>query len=93
MFLFLRLLKTYYDATAETVADVLHPTLLWEDPRCPPRPQTQNEKALENGTVITSAPPLVPMGPMDGNLAAMVLPATAKLLEPAEEEDPSRLVL
>lgn len=67
-----QLLKTYYDATAETPADVLHPTLLWEDPRCPPRPSTQNEKGLGDGTVITSAPPLVPMGRMDGSLAAMV---------------------
>jgi len=33
-----QLLKTYYDASQETPADVLHPTLLWEDPRCPPRP-------------------------------------------------------
>ncbi|CAE8600007.1 unnamed protein product, partial [Polarella glacialis] len=33
-----QLLKTYYDASCETQADVLHPTLLWEDPRCPPRP-------------------------------------------------------
>ncbi|CAL1171456.1 unnamed protein product [Cladocopium goreaui] len=67
-----QLLKTYYDATAETPADVLHPTLLWEDPRCPPRPSTQNEKGLGDGTVITSAPPLVPMGRMDGSLASMV---------------------
>lgn len=67
-----QLLKTYYDATAETPADVLHPTLLWEDPRCPPRPSTQNEKGLGDGTVITSAPQLVPMGRMDGSLASMV---------------------
>lgn len=66
-----QLLKTYYDATAETPADVLHPTLLWEDPRCPPRPSTQNEKGLGDGTSITSAPPLVPMGHMDSNLATM----------------------
>jgi len=32
-----QLLHTYYDATNETVAETLHPTLLWEDPRCPPR--------------------------------------------------------
>jgi len=38
-----QLLKTYYDATAGTPADVLHPTLLWEDPRCPPRPAVGNE--------------------------------------------------
>ncbi|CAK9061568.1 DNA-directed RNA polymerase IV subunit 1 (DNA-directed RNA polymerase D subunit 1) (AtNRPD1a) (Nuclear RNA polymerase D 1a) (Protein RNA-DIRECTED DNA METHYLATION DEFECTIVE 3) (Protein SILENCING DEFECTIVE 4) (Protein SILENCING MOVEMENT DEFICIENT 2) (RNA polymerase IV subunit 1a) (POL IV 1a) [Durusdinium trenchii] len=75
-----QLLKTYYDATCETPADVLHPTLLWEDPRCPPRPAAQNEKGLGDGTVITSAPPLVPMGAMDSTLAAMVLPATAALL-------------
>lgn len=34
-----QLLKTYYDASGEGYADVLHPTLLWEDPRCPPRPE------------------------------------------------------
>jgi len=31
------LLKTYYDASTENHTDVLHPTLLWEDPRCPTR--------------------------------------------------------
>lgn len=31
------LLRTYYDASAEHSMDLLHPTLLWEDPRCPPR--------------------------------------------------------
>lgn len=29
-----QLLCTYYDATLENQTDVLHPTLLWEDPRC-----------------------------------------------------------
>jgi len=33
------LLKTYYDASSEIPTDVLHPTLLWEDPRCPTREQ------------------------------------------------------
>lgn len=32
-----QLLQTYYDASCEGYASVLHPTLLWEDPRCPPR--------------------------------------------------------
>merc|ERR1711933_522324 len=29
------LLRRYYDASSEKHFDVLHPTLLWEDPRCP----------------------------------------------------------
>mmetsp|Transcript_62204 Transcript_62204/g.161342 ORF Transcript_62204/g.161342 Transcript_62204/m.161342 type:complete len:460 (-) Transcript_62204:1018-2397(-) len=29
------LLRTYYDASSENHTDLLHPTLLWEDPRCP----------------------------------------------------------
>lgn len=33
-----QLLKVYYDASGEHHRSVLHPTLLWEDPRCPPRP-------------------------------------------------------
>lgn len=32
-----QLLTTYYDASAESHTDLLHPTLLWEDPRCPDR--------------------------------------------------------
>lgn len=32
-----QLLHTYYDATRETLAETHTPTLLWEDPRCPPR--------------------------------------------------------
>lgn len=30
-----QLLHTYYDASLEHTVEVLHPTLLWEDPRCP----------------------------------------------------------
>merc|ERR1712232_1044422 len=30
-----QLLTKYYDASAESHTDLLHPTLLWEDPRCP----------------------------------------------------------
>eukprot|EP00929_Paragymnodinium_shiwhaense_P003939 TRINITY_DN10465_c0_g1_i9.p1 TRINITY_DN10465_c0_g1~~TRINITY_DN10465_c0_g1_i9.p1 ORF type:complete len:708 (+),score=61.71 TRINITY_DN10465_c0_g1_i9:266-2389(+) len=29
-----RLLKTFYDASEDQSLDILHPTLLWEDPRC-----------------------------------------------------------
>jgi len=31
------LLRTYYDASSEVFQELLHPTLLWEDPRCPQR--------------------------------------------------------
>jgi len=30
---------SFYDASADCPADLCHPTLLWEDPRCPPRPE------------------------------------------------------
>lgn len=30
-----QLLTTYYDASSDITTDLLHPTLLWEDPRCP----------------------------------------------------------
>jgi len=84
-----QLLKTYYDATAETPADVLHPTLLWEDPRCPPRPPVGNEKGVgDNGTVIAPPqvqPQLLHVG--GAALAAMVLTpaAAAALVGPAEQ--------
>merc|ERR1712129_608648 len=29
------LLRTYWDNSSEKHTDLLHPTLLWEDPRCP----------------------------------------------------------
>ena len=38
------MLSPVQDATAEMPADVLHPTLLWEDPRCPARPGTSDER-------------------------------------------------
>ena len=65
-----QLLKTYYDATAGTPADVLHPTLLWEDPRCPPRPAVGNEAEV---------PQVQPQLVVSGALA-MVLPAAAAAL-------------
>mmetsp|Transcript_95366 Transcript_95366/g.269901 ORF Transcript_95366/g.269901 Transcript_95366/m.269901 type:complete len:764 (-) Transcript_95366:34-2325(-) len=30
------ILQNYYDASEDCYIDLLHPTLLWEDPRCPP---------------------------------------------------------
>lgn len=39
-----QLLKTYYDASSENQTELLHPTLLWEDPRCPLR---QAHQALD----------------------------------------------
>jgi len=67
-----QLLKTYYDATAETPADVLHPTLLWEDPRCPPRPIVGSD-----GESPLSAKVQYPTAKMGGaTLAAMATAAT-----------------
>lgn len=48
-----QLLKIYYDASGESHTSVLHPTLLWEDPRCPPRPcagSTGNLSAADSST-------------------------------------------
>lgn len=42
-----QLLTTYYDASAETHTDLLHPTLLWEDPRCPDRLRESDAPLLE----------------------------------------------
>lgn len=52
-----QLLRSYYDASLEQNFDVLHPTLLWEDPRCTPR-------------VSTHSPPLH-LAPMGLNLSPM----------------------
>mmetsp|Transcript_18380 Transcript_18380/g.50435 ORF Transcript_18380/g.50435 Transcript_18380/m.50435 type:complete len:764 (+) Transcript_18380:316-2607(+) len=41
-----QLLRTYYDASAEHSTDVLHPTLLWEDPRCPARDEEIGEQQI-----------------------------------------------
>jgi len=73
-----QLLKTYYDATAETAAEVLHPTLLWEDPRCPPRPSISSEESIREEVLSSMQPQLaVHLGGMGGALAAMVLPAAS----------------
>lgn len=47
-----QLLRTYYDASSENLTDVLHPTLLWEDPRCPLRQQVA---VMANGVCINGA--------------------------------------
>lgn len=64
------LLKTYYDATAEMPADVLHPTLLWEDPRCPARPGTSDERdrdlRVEGGPAkLADAEEMPPLNPQE----------------------------
>lgn len=41
-----RLLRTYYDASADRKVEVLHPTLLWEDPRCTPADLGENTEAV-----------------------------------------------
>lgn len=48
------LLRTYYDASSENHTDVLHPTLLWEDPRCPDRQLQQ-----QGGPVFADKPVIV----------------------------------
>lgn len=55
------LLLTYYDASMEQHTDVLHPTLLWEDPRCPMR-----QPPPANGHVgsVCMVPAAVLAGPM-----------------------------
>jgi len=44
-----QLLHTYYDATNEQVAETMTPTLLWEDPRCPPRWPTSGPLLRDDG--------------------------------------------
>jgi hypothetical protein len=47
-----QLLHTYYDATNEALAETATPTLLWEDPRCPPR--WTAAQLAKHGTIITT---------------------------------------
>mmetsp|Transcript_57494 Transcript_57494/g.136763 ORF Transcript_57494/g.136763 Transcript_57494/m.136763 type:complete len:611 (-) Transcript_57494:126-1958(-) len=49
-----QLLQTYYDASADHTADVLHPTLFWEDPRCS-APSTTNIAQSLAGPLSTTA--------------------------------------
>lgn len=76
-----QLLSTYYDATAESPADVLHPTLLWEDPRCPPRPIVSSDgpdaAGISSPSIINH---LIPQSTSGGTIA-MMLPGV-KLLQP-----------
>jgi len=46
------ILSTYYDASADNFQDLLHPTLLWEDPRCP---QRGGQADLSNPSVAAAA--------------------------------------
>jgi len=43
-----QLLTRYYDASSQAYQDLLHPTLLWEDPRCPQRHNGQGDVAVVN---------------------------------------------
>jgi len=49
------LLQTYYDASSENHYDLLHPTLLWEDPRCP-LGQLQQPPVVPQPMVAIGAP-------------------------------------
>lgn len=85
-----QILKTYYDATAETPAEVLHPTLLWEDPRCPPRPSISEEESIGEEVLSSMQPQLAfHVGGMGGALAAMVLPVTAVQLSQGTSKETS----
>mmetsp|Transcript_93826 Transcript_93826/g.292103 ORF Transcript_93826/g.292103 Transcript_93826/m.292103 type:complete len:509 (+) Transcript_93826:159-1685(+) len=61
-----QLLKTYYDASSENQTDVLHPTLLWEDPRCPLRQQLQAAAPCFSKVLLLCSP----LPPLCGAAAA-----------------------
>eukprot|EP00927_Polykrikos_kofoidii_P085235 TRINITY_DN920_c0_g1_i1.p1 TRINITY_DN920_c0_g1~~TRINITY_DN920_c0_g1_i1.p1 ORF type:complete len:917 (-),score=149.72 TRINITY_DN920_c0_g1_i1:137-2887(-) len=61
-----QLLKTYYDASLETSTDVLHPTLLWEDPRCPVRTADGSGRRGLAGLGLTSVPLLPATSSQEG---------------------------
>jgi len=65
-----QLLKTYYDASSENLTDVLHPTLLWEDPRCPFR------LAHQSPLSAALAEPVLGFGGAASAVQALLLPAT-----------------
>lgn len=78
-----QLLKTYYDASMESHADVLHPTLLWEDPRCPQRPQV----AVVDGSpgAAVAVPVSLPATALSRN-SLPGGPSSASLLSSATED-------
>jgi len=67
-----QLLKTYYDASIEKETDVLHPTLLWEDPRCPIREQQSDQTS---DALVSLANHGVCMNGTGSLQTAMLLPA------------------
>jgi len=82
-----QLLKTYYDASQETAADVLHPTLLWEDPRCPPRPALPCDQTSGPGPTV-SAIEHTPFNAKMRPVPAAPLPSPPKaFLEPEQNEN------
>lgn len=51
-----QVLHTYYDASQECSAELCHPTLLWEDPRCKP-PEPDPSEAKGQGPCVEFDPP------------------------------------
>jgi len=71
-----QLLKTYYDASSENLTDVLHPTLLWEDPRCPLRQQQTAAHECMSSLTAALAAPALGLGGTTAAVSAMLLPAS-----------------
>merc|ERR1740139_1631713 len=64
-----QLLSRYYDASSEIHTDVLHPTLLWEDPRCPTIVQPVVQQWTANAAPAVTFPPPVPPQMAPGAMA------------------------
>lgn len=78
------LLTSYYDASSEQQLDILHPTLLWEDPRCPPRLPTANgTETYRGGTEHASAAGQGTLPPTTQAAVELLL----KAAEPVREGD------
>jgi len=71
-----QLLKTYYDASSENQTDVLHPTLLWEDPRCPLPPAHQVVDCTSLCMAVLGDPQAMGFGNLGNTVPAVFLPAT-----------------
>lgn len=86
------LLRTYYDASSDNSVDVLHPTILWEDPRCATDHSHAQEAPATNGRSngILVADFVTPLQP-DPNVgqAAVMSVVAASSAPAASQGEPS----
>lgn len=74
------LLKTYYDASDNQRTDLLHPTLLWEDPRCPTLQKfDQDGQRLAPSDGCYQMSTAFPQQMTAGNMGMMLMPVDGQM--------------